>query len=64
MTDAGSLRVTDKIADNPTAGTRLKGEFDGLWRVREGSFRIIYELRRSEVAVLVVRVANRKEVYR
>ena len=54
----------DGLAENPTAGTRLKGEFAGLWRVREGDYRIIYELRQSEVTVLVLRVAHRREVYR
>ena len=54
----------DRLAENPTAGTRLKGEFEGLWRVREGDFRIVYELRRSEVTVLALRVAHRREAYR
>ena len=54
----------DGLASNPTAGTRLKGEFAGLWRVRVGEYRIIYELRQSEVTVLVLRVAHRREVYR
>ena len=54
----------DRLAENPTSGTRLKGELEGLWRVREGDFRIIYELRRSEVTVLVLRVAHRREAYR
>jgi mRNA interferase RelE/StbE len=54
----------DRLADNPTAGARLKGELDGLWRVREGDFRIIYELRQQEVTVLVLRVGHRREVYR
>jgi len=53
----------DHLADNPTGGTRLKGEFEGLWRVREGDYRIIYELRQQELTVLVLRVAHRREVY-
>jgi mRNA interferase RelE/StbE len=54
----------DSLAENPTAGTRLKGEFEGLWRVREGDYHIVYELRRQEVTVLVLRVAHRRVVYR
>lgn len=58
------VKRIDGLAENPAAGTRLKGEFAGLWRVREGDHRIIYELRQSEVTVLVLRVAHRREVYR
>ncbi|MCK4515369.1 MAG: type II toxin-antitoxin system RelE/ParE family toxin [Spirochaetaceae bacterium] len=58
------VKRIDGLGENPGAGTRLKGEFSGLWRVREGDHRIIYELRQSEVTVLVLRVAHRREVYR
>ena len=54
----------DRLGENPAAGTRLKGDFAGLWRVREGDYRIIYEFRQNELTVLVLRVAHRREVYR
>ncbi len=53
------LRI-DGLAENPTAGTRLKGELTGLWRVPEGEYRIIYELRHTELIVLALRVAHRR----
>ena len=46
------------------AGTRLKGELSGLRRIRDGDYRIIYELRKTELVVLVLRVAHRREAYR
>ncbi len=58
------MKRIDGLGENPAAGTRLKGEFSGLWRVREGDYRIIYELRQSEVTILVLRVAHRREAYR
>ena len=54
------LRI-DGLAENPTAGTRLKGELTGLWRVREGEYRITYELRHTELIVLVLRITHRRE---
>lgn len=54
----------DRLAEYPTAGTRLKGDLAGLWRVREGAYRIIYELRKDELTVLVVHAGHRREVYR
>lgn len=54
----------DTLAEHPTSGSRLKGEFEGLRRLREGDYRIIYELRRKEITVLVLRVGHRRDVYR
>ena len=51
MLDASARRRIveriDRLADNPTAGARLKGEVEGLWRIRGGDCRIIYELRQQ-----------------
>jgi mRNA interferase RelE/StbE len=35
-----------------------------LWRVRVGDRRIIYQIRETELVVLVIHVAHRREVYR
>jgi mRNA interferase RelE/StbE len=54
----------DKLRDVPAAGSALKGEFEGLRRLRVGHYRIVYEWQRSELVVLVVRIGHRKEGYR
>lgn len=54
----------DRLAEEPHAGSVLKGEFGGLRRVRVGSYRIIYEVNEGQLTVLVVRVAHRREAYR
>jgi mRNA interferase RelE/StbE len=54
----------DKLRDVPAAGSALKGEFEGLRRLRVGHYRIVYEWQRSELVVLVVRIGHRKDVYR
>jgi mRNA interferase RelE/StbE len=58
------IAAIDRLADEPAAGGVLKGEFAGLRRLRVGSYRIIYEVIRQELTVLVVRVGHRREVYR
>ena len=58
------LRAIDRLADEPHAGSVLKGEFAGLRRIRVGVYRIVYEIHEGELTVLVVRVAHRREVYR
>jgi mRNA interferase RelE/StbE len=45
-------------------GTVLKGELDGLRRLRVGVNRIVFEVRNRELVVLVVRVGHRSSVYR
>lgn len=54
----------DKLRENPHIGKLLKGELSGLRRLRVGSWRVVYEINESEVLILVLRVAQRKDVYR
>ncbi|MDH5700936.1 MAG: type II toxin-antitoxin system RelE/ParE family toxin [Nitrospirota bacterium] len=35
-----------------------------MYRVREGSYRIIYTIREKALIVLVLKIGDRKEVYR
>lgn len=58
------VAVIDRLADEPFAGSVLKGEFAGLRRIRVGPYRIIYEAIRNELVILVVRVGQRGSVYR
>ena len=66
--DAGTRRLLvqqiDRLAMDPHVGTVLKGELDGLRRVRVGAYRIVFEVRNRELIVLVVRVGHRSSVYR
>jgi len=55
----------DALANDPRpAGAKMLKGHDGLWRVRTGDYRIVYEIRNQILVVLVVRVAHRREVYR
>ena len=58
------VEAIDRLQHNPAAGSALKGEFEGLRRLRVGSYRIVYEWRQSELMILVVRIGHRREVYR
>ena len=46
----------------PQGVKKLTGE-DDLYRVREGSYRIIYTIREKALIVLVLKIGDRKEVY-
>lgn len=53
------LRVVvsiELLCDTPAAGSALKGEFDGLRRLRVGNYRVVYESQRCDLVILVSRI--------
>jgi mRNA interferase RelE/StbE len=54
-----------KLARNPRppGSKKLKGPFE-RYRLRQGDYRILYEIRHEVLIVTVVKVGNRKDVYR
>jgi mRNA interferase RelE/StbE len=55
----------DALSRNPRppGNEKLKGD-DGLYRVRQGDYRIIYTIKDAELLVLVITIGNRRDVYR
>lgn len=55
-----------RLLDDPRkVGEALKGpEFGKYWKYRIGNYRIICQIRKDEITVLVVKVGHRKEIYR
>jgi mRNA interferase RelE/StbE len=55
----------DGLAEDarPPGCLKMKGE-DGLYRVRVGDYRIIYQIQDAVLVVLVVQIGNRREIYR
>ena len=51
--------------DDPRGtGKALTGPLGGLWRYRIGDFRVICDIQDDALRILVVQIANRREVYR
>ena len=42
----------------------LKGELSGLFKLRDGSYRIIYEINRKERVIIIHFVGHRKDIYK
>lgn len=57
-------RAIDRIADDPEIGVALKGNLTGLMKYRVGPFRIIYEIHKSRLLIIVIDIGHRKDVYR
>ena len=53
-------------ADPEKHGRPLRGELKGLWKLRVGEYRVIYEIDRGRVAAHVIKVGFRRnsEAYR
>jgi mRNA interferase RelE/StbE len=47
----------------PTGSIKLAGP-DALYRIRVGDYRIIYQIRDSELLIVVVAIGHRREIYR
>lgn len=54
----------DSIALDPKVGVPLKGTLKGLKKYRVGPYRIIYEIHRSHLLVVIIDIGHRKEIYR
>jgi len=54
--------LADNLDDLSPEG--LRGEFSGLYKVREGDYRILYEILRSEETIIVHLIGHRREVYK
>lgn len=52
------------LTDNPRPPGCEKLSGQERYRVRQGIYRVIYEVRDSTLTVLIVKVAHRREVYR
>jgi len=53
-----------KLADNPRPPGSEKLSGEDKYRVRQGAYRIVYEIDDAKLAVRVVKVGHRREVYR
>ena len=50
------------VQPRPTGCRKLSGR--SAWRIRVGSYRVIYEVHDDKLLVLVVTIGDRKDVYR
>lgn len=60
-------RIAEKIdllKENPELGKPLTANLAGLWSLRIGDYRAIYQIRHNELIILVLKLEHRKNVYR
>jgi mRNA interferase RelE/StbE len=58
------LKRINSLRENPRAEGSIKLSGQERYRVRQGVYRIVYEIQDAELIVFVVKVAHRSEVYK
>lgn len=53
-----------ELAQAPGPGGVEKVKSSGLWRIRQGDYRIVYAIDDSRQLIIIVRVGHRREIYR
>jgi len=58
------LSALKVLSNDPYLGKRLKGELKSYYSYRVWSYRIIYEIKKKELVILIIRIGYRSEVYK
>ena len=58
------LTRIENLADDPRPAGSEKLTGQEFYRIRQGNFRIVYSIQDNELAIWVIKVGHRKEVYR
>jgi mRNA interferase RelE/StbE len=55
----------ERLRDDPfPAGCKKMAALPDTWRIRTGDYRVVYQVHRGVLLVLVLTVGHRKDVYR
>ena len=41
----------------------LNGKYKGLYRLRVGDYRIIFQVKKEEVLIIIIRIGHRRDIY-
>ena len=58
------LKRIDMLADDPRPAGSEKLSTQELYRIRQGRYRILYEIQDAVLVIIVVKVGKRSDVYR
>ena len=58
------LKRINSLRENPRDDGCIKLSGKERYRVRQGVYRIVYEIRDLELIILIVKVAHRSEIYK
>ena len=56
-------RALEALKTSPFIGKSLKQNLKGMYSLRVGMYRIVYEVSKAKITVFVLRIGHRREVY-
>ena len=56
-------KKANELSLNPKLGKPMVGKLAGLWSLRIGDYRAIYQIRHDKLIVLVLKIGHRKNIY-
>lgn len=64
LTKSRIANSLENLASEPYEGKILKAALKGLYSYRIGDYRIIYQIIKNRLIILVIKVMHRRDVYR
>ena len=58
------VKSIDSLVQNPFNGKPLQGNKKGCYSLREGDYRVIYEVHLDDKTVHIIAAGHRREIYR
>ena len=58
------LKRVNVLSENPRADGCVKLSIQEKYRVKQGVYRIVYEIQDNELIILVVKIAHRSQIYK
>ena len=59
------LRAIQPLATEPTPpGSRKVRGYDGVFRIRVGTYRILYRVEGRRLVIIILKIGHRREIYR
>lgn len=57
------IKALRKLENEPESGKPLTSILTGLWSLKIGDYRAIYQIKNSELIIVVIKIGHRKNVY-
>jgi mRNA interferase RelE/StbE len=57
------FKKLDSLKENPELGKPLTANLAGLWSLRVGDYRAVYQIDNNQLLIFVIKIGHRKNVY-
>ncbi len=58
------LKKITKLKNNPKLGCPLIGNLKGLWKLRIGKYRVLYNIIQSKLIIQILDIGPRRNIYK